>query len=206
MSEFSEHDGGGDGDVEALGRRDTLGERGYAERVGDERTHLWRQAVALVAHDDDAATVARLPGVGAVDVSAVEECAIDGQAVLTQADQGLGEVNITESYACEGAHRGLDNLGVVAVSGVAAAEDMADAEPVGGAYDGPEVAGVLHSVEGEQERFPADKAEGGEIRGGVGNTEECDSALRRAQRGHLLYLLGCGVVGCDEEDEFESGA
>ena len=50
-----------------------------------------------------------------------------------------------------GAHGGLDGLGVVAFDGVGRSEDLADAEPVGNAEDRAQITGVADPVEGENE-------------------------------------------------------
>ena len=49
----------------------------------------------------------------------------------------------------EGAHCSHDGLGVEDVDGVAGCKDGLDSKPMGGAYDGSEIPGVLHAVEHE---------------------------------------------------------
>ena len=47
-------------------------------------------------------------------------------------------------------HRGLYHFGVIGIGGVFAAIDGVDAEPVGNADDGAEVAGILNAVESDR--------------------------------------------------------
>ena len=54
-------------------------------------------------------------------------------------------------YVREASHGGLHHFGVVGIGGVLAAIDGVDAEPVGNADDGAEVAGILHTVESKCE-------------------------------------------------------
>ena len=54
-------------------------------------------------------------------------------------------------YVRDTSHRGLYHLGAVGIGGVLATVDGVDAEPVGNADDGAEVARVLDTVEGQIE-------------------------------------------------------
>ena len=65
--------------------------------------------------------------------------------------QFSGQVNIMNVHAGEGAHSGLNNFGAPAVSSFSGAEDMMHSEPICGSNDGAEVAGVLYSIEGQDE-------------------------------------------------------
>ena len=58
-----------------------------------------------------------------------------------------GEVAIRDIGAEDGPHRGLNDFWIIAGDGVSAADDVTDAEPVGGAENGAEIAGVLQAVE-----------------------------------------------------------
>ena len=128
-AELGAGDGGGDSDVEALGSLAGRIVVGDEQLVGDELTDSGRDAVALVAHNDDALAGELLM----VDVLAVEQGAVDGAVVLAQ--QRL-EVGIDDVDVCQRAHRGLHHLGVVAVGSVLGTVDGGDAKPVGNADNG----------------------------------------------------------------------
>lgn len=115
--------------------------------MGDSALYLWRYAIALIAHDDDA----MVDDVGGGYVIAIEEGAVDWSADR-EAVEICGKVAVHYLYAGNAAHSGLDYLRVPDVRGVAAADDGLDAEPVCYADDGAKVAGVLDAVEGEGKR------------------------------------------------------
>ena len=87
-AEFGAGDGGGDGHVETLGTL-ALMEVGYEQPVGDALAHGLGDAVALVAHDDDATVGQRL----LVDVVAIEQGSVNGE-VAWQRIEKLQEVTI----------------------------------------------------------------------------------------------------------------
>ena len=128
-AELGAGDGGGNGDGEALGGLAGRVVVGDEQLVGDELANGWGDAVALVAHDNDALVGELL----LVDVLAVEQCAVDGTVVLAQQ---CFEVGIDEVDVSQGTHRGLHHLGIVAVGSVLRTVDGADAKPVGYADDG----------------------------------------------------------------------
>ena len=49
----------------------------------------------------------------------------------------------------EGTHGGLHDFGVIAIGSVERADDIVNAEPIAGADDGAEIAGVLDSVQSQ---------------------------------------------------------
>ena len=98
--------------------------------------------VAFVAHHNES-VAAKLLG---VDVLAIEECAVDG-VIRGQSIEQLIGLDIDYMYAGDAAHGGLNDLGIPGVDGAGAAEDGVDAEPIGDADDGAQVAGVLDVVE-----------------------------------------------------------
>ena len=149
-AKFAANHGGGHGYVEAVGG----GRFGRivwdAQPLGDLALQVYGDAAAFVAHDDESVGCE----VGVVDVFAVEQGAVHG-IVGRQAADELWQGGVDEVHVCEAAHRGLHCFGVVGVGGAGAAIDAADAEPMGNAYDGAEVSGVLHVVECEAEFFAA---------------------------------------------------
>ena len=106
----------------------------------------FRDAIAFVAHDDDALGRERLT----VDVLAVEQGAVD-RVGRRQGVQEIGEARVVNIHMGDTPHRGLHDLGIVGVGAVFATVDGVDAEPVGNADDGAEVAGILHAVEHQGE-------------------------------------------------------
>ena len=54
-----------------------------------------------------------------------------------------------DADAGEGTHCSLNHLGTIAIGGVQRAENITHTEPITGADDGTEVAGILNAVEGE---------------------------------------------------------
>ena len=150
-AELGDGDGGGDGGVEGLGAG-VVGRVGRDEEaVGDQGLHTGGDAVGFVADDDsDGLGEARIQLAG-VHVHAVQEGAVD-LAVLLQDSRGKRlNINIVEIHSEDSSHGGLDDLGIEGLDGVAAGQDRPDAEPVGDAEDGPEVAGVTDGVQREIE-------------------------------------------------------
>ena len=142
-SELGTGDGGSNGDIQAL-RTLALMEVWDEQAVGDALAHSLGNAIALVAHDDDALLRQGL----LIDVVAIEQGAIDGIG-WGKGVEKLQEVTVYNMYVRKASHRGLYHLGVVGVGRVFAAIDGVDAEPVGNADDGAEVAGVLDAIERE---------------------------------------------------------
>ena len=103
---------------------------------------LRADAAALVADEED--FVSGQWAVGSGQWLTLQGGAVDGHAA---GGEPGGEVDIVDLCAQHGAHGGLHDLGVVAGDGVAAADHAADAEPVGRAQHGAQVAGVLDVVQ-----------------------------------------------------------
>ena len=143
-AELSARNGCGDGNIQAFGSAKSCVVVRNEQAVGDEGTDFRRDAIALVAHDDDAIRGQRL----GIDVAAVEQGAVDGT-------RGLGEqllqVATDDAHMSQTSHRSLYDLWVVDVSRIGRAVDSADAEPVGNTDDGSYVAWVLHTVERQGE-------------------------------------------------------
>ena len=177
-TEFGAGDGGGDGHIEAVGCG-ALMEVRDEQAVAYSLAHGVGNAVALVAHDDEGRGGEWL----GVDVVAVEEGAIDGEVAWQRIEQG-GEVIIIYVYARDAAHRGLYHLGVPGVGSVGAADEGGDAEPVGDADDGAEVAGVLYAVEGEGEAFDGGRSDG------LGHGKQGEHLLGVLLEGEALQLVG----------------
>ena len=117
---------------------------GDEQMVGDVLADGLGNAVALVAHDNDA-----ISGEGLfVDVLSVKQGAIDGTLAVSEQ---LQQVAIYNMYVCDAAHGSLNDLGVIDVGSIGRAIDGVDAKPVGNADDGSYVAGVLNAVERERE-------------------------------------------------------
>ena len=110
--------------------------------MGDELAYGCRDAVTLVAHDDDAMVCKLL----AVDVVAVEQCAIDGEVGWQTLEQWLERL-VGQSDTSDAAHGGLYHLRTICIGGIGRADDLSDAKPVGNTYDGTEVARVLYAIE-----------------------------------------------------------
>ena len=77
MSEVSEDDCCGDGYVQALDGGLIGRERRNTQRVRDELAHFTAQAVAFVAHDDDAGMPVG-DSVRGVEIGTIEQGAING--------------------------------------------------------------------------------------------------------------------------------
>ena len=135
--------GGGHRGVEALAGAANVG---YRYAVAHKALHLWRYASRLVAYHQRGRDLQR----GAKHIAAVEQGTIDGVLV---GRKPLAEVGLLDAGAEYAAHSGLHNLGIVATHGVGAAHDVAHAEPVGGANDGAQIAGVLYAVEHHDKAF-----------------------------------------------------
>ena len=144
-AEFGAGDSGSDSDIETVGCFALM-------EVGDEQPAVYfcpdgiGDAITLVAHDDQSLGGELL----GVDVVAVEEGTID-RKIGWQGVEECGQISIYNVHTRDAAHRGLYDLGVPGVDGILAADDGGDAEPVGDADDGSEVAGILHAVEGEDQ-------------------------------------------------------
>ena len=89
-------------------------------------------------------------------------------------------------YTGHGSHGGLYGLGVIDVGGAGRTEDVPDAEPVGNAHDGAQVARVLYIVQCQAERL-ADGFRGGRV---VGLAEYGKDFLRRFQQAGTRQLVG----------------
>lgn len=161
--------------------------------MGDAVGDFGGDALSFVAHDDDACRGEW----GAVDVVAIEECAVDGDAGIN--GEVFGKRGVDDFDTGDGTHGSLDDFGVEGIDGVVAGYDGADAKPVGDAYDGAEVAGILNAVESE------DEVVGG--RGGVGKgvdrkVVEGNDLRGGGKVGHALHVgsgdLDGGGGGCDD--------
>ena len=123
-----------------------------------------------------------------IDIFSLEEGAVDGGGGTAgaQGAEVVGEIGVVDTHACYGSHRGLHGLGTVGIDGAGGADDVLDAEPVGNADDGAQVAGVLHVVEGEAE-FAFGNA-GGELAGG--ELEEGQHLLWGLEEAGLAQFVG----------------
>ena len=145
-AKFGAGDGRSNRHVEAVGGRSVGGKVRNQQATVDFLRDFGRDAVALVAHHDETVRRERF----GVDVVAVEQGAIDGKIVWQRVDERR-EVLIDDFHAGEASHRRLHHLRGVGIGGVGTAENGLDAEPVGNADDGAEVARVLDAVESERQ-------------------------------------------------------
>ena len=88
---------------------------------------------------------------GSVDVLAIEHSAIDGNAGGQGREIVAQRVEIRDVQTCYAAHRGLYHLRVEGVGSACGADDVTDAKPVCRAYDGAQIARVLHAVKRQDE-------------------------------------------------------
>ena len=114
----------------------------YEQAPADQRTYLSRDAIALVAHDDDAVRSQLLR----IEILAVEQRAIDRQI---GGAQQVRQFHITDRHTRNAPHRGLHHLRVPSIDRIPRAVDDLDAKPVGYTDDGAKVPRVLHPVERE---------------------------------------------------------
>lgn len=101
------------------------------------------EAVPLAAHQD------QCPGGvqgGGADVLSVEGGGVDGDSGGGASAHKRIEVADDGPLAEDGAHGGLDGLGVVQVYAVGGKVDCADTEPVGQAQDGADVPRVADGI------------------------------------------------------------
>ena len=141
--------------------------------------------MSLVADDDDGRCF--LPaGKGLpVKILPVEEGAVDVAAGTERPAAELRDVLIVETDAEKRAHGSLHDLGVEKVGRVRRCVDAVDAEPVGDADDGAEIAGVADAVEGQV------KARTGRRRypNGVRNMDQRQHRGRCREQGHAFHRL-----------------
>ena len=108
------------------------------------------EAVPLAAHQDQCP--AGVYG-GRADVLSVEGGGVDGDSGGGASAHKRMKVAGDGPLAEDGAHGGLDGLGVVQVDAVGGEVDGADTEPVGQAQDGAGVPRVADGVQSETEAF-----------------------------------------------------
>ncbi len=102
-------------------------------------TNLLRDTVALISHDDNS-----FFGKGTfVHIFAFQKSSYNRALLLAEPS---GEIDIVDTNASEGTHRGLNDLGVIAVGGVERTEDIMNAKPIASADDRAEIARVLDAV------------------------------------------------------------
>ena len=104
------------------------------------------ESVPFAAHQD------QCPGGvqgGGADVLSVEGSGVDGDSGGGASAHKRMKVAGDGPLAEDGAHGGLDGLGVVQVDAVGGEVDGADAEPVGQAQDGPDISRVADRVQPE---------------------------------------------------------
>ena len=135
-SELCAGDGGSHGYVEGLGGEAVLGVGGDEEFVCDEVFYLVANALALVAHDDDAVGSERT----VVDVAPVQESSIDGGGVVVCLGKEGLQVGVVHADARDGSHGGLYGLGIENVCCLGGADDVLNAKPVGQSADCAQIA------------------------------------------------------------------
>ena len=120
-SELRTGDGSGNSDVETLGTL-AMVEIGDEQPVGDPLAYGLRNAITLIAHDDDTFLGECLP----VDVAAIEQGAIDRVGWGERLEE-LQQVAINNMYVRKTAHRGLHHLGIIGIGCILAAIDGVNA-------------------------------------------------------------------------------
>lgn len=105
-AKFRADDGCGHGHIQAFTRCPASRIIGNEEALADARSDFGRDALALIAHDDDAMR-GQLFG---VDVLAIEEGAVDRDFVAAFAEE-TGQGEIVDPDPPNGSHRGLHDLG-----------------------------------------------------------------------------------------------
>ena len=148
--------------------------------VGHYSCHLVRDAVTLVAHDND--TIGR--EIGVVDVSPFEKSAIDIDATATRIGKTLRQVKIMYAHARNGTHRSLYHLGTETVGSCGRADDVVDAKPVAKADDSAEIAWVLDAVESQGQRVGSR-----DERRGLWDIEHRQHILGSLHETDLLHLV-----------------
>ena len=150
-SELGTGDGGGHGHVERFGGGTVQRVGGDEEFVGNEGFYLAADALAFVAHNDDA--------VGSegtvVDVASVKESTVDGSGVGGCLREEIVQVGVMHTNARDGTHGGLYGLGVEDVGRLGGADNILDTKPVGQSADGTQISRVLHSVQSQKQLFCA---------------------------------------------------
>ena len=153
------------------------------------------EAVSFAAHQDQCPE--SVQGGGA-DVISVEGGGVDGDSGGGASAHKRMKVAGDGPLAEDGAHGGLDGLGVVQVDAVGREVDGADAEPIGQAQDGADVPRVADGVQSEAEALgklrirrvsavpiSVRDAQHGKGRGGGGE---------KAHASHELFSDVCGTV------------
>ena len=146
-SELGTGDGGGHGHVERFGGGTVQRVGGDEEFVGNEGFYLAADALAFVAHNDDA--------VGSegtvVDVASVKESTVDGSGVGGCLREEIVQVGVMHTNARYGTHGGLYGLGIEDVCRFGGADDVLDAKPVGQSAYGAQISRVLNTVQSQKQ-------------------------------------------------------
>ena len=108
------------------------------------------------------------------------------------------DVRPVERHAEDGAHRGLDHLGIVQFHGVGRSDDPVDAEPVRHPEDGAQVAGVADAVQGQEQ--PLRGPEGG----GGGLPDDREDRRRGGQHRQPRHRLLADLVPAVDGHDLES--
>lgn len=117
--------------------------------VGDEFARLRGDAVALVAHYDDAMVLE----FGLIYVVSIKESSINGYVFGKGFVKKGGEVSVMDFDARYASHCRLHCLWGVGIGCLRTAYNVAYAEPIGCPDDGAEVTRVLYSVKAQDEFF-----------------------------------------------------
>lgn len=141
-AKFGADYGGGDGDVEGVGGGMVVGRRRDGDAMADVPLELGADALPFAAHQNDAAGGERM----AVDAPTAGVGSVDADAG-GYGGEPLAERDVVQLYVGHGSHGGLDGFRSKDVGAAWAANDVLNAEPVGYANYGAQVAWILHSVE-----------------------------------------------------------
>lgn len=141
------------------------------------------EAVSFAAHQDQCPE--SVQGGGA-DVISVEGGGVDGDSGGGASAHKRMKVAGDGPLAEDGAHGGLDGLGVVQVDAVGREVDGADAEPVGQAQDGPDISRVADRVQPETQA-------GGQCGGAVRNSvcRDTQDGKGRGGGGEMAHPAHC---------------
>ena len=116
------------------------------EPIGDVGGDIRRDAIALVAHDDNSTILKRFP----VEVVTIKEGTIN-RDVGRQMTKHLRQIDVVNLHMSNAAHRSLHGLWIVDVGTATRTEDVLNTEPVCQTDDSAKVARVLHVIESEAE-------------------------------------------------------
>ena len=141
--EFRTGDGSGYGYVQTLGRI-TLMEAGNEQAVVDEFAHRGGNAVAFIAHHDDAMRGKFF----LIYIRSVEEGAEDRHLGLRQ---DLGKVAIEDLDPCQSTHAGLYTLRIIDICSSIGTQDVVYAKPVRYTENRAKIARVLYAIQCDDE-------------------------------------------------------